>query len=79
MPVMPGDLGGGHLPGPVRSRLVVQQNHLDLPGVLRIIREWRWLILAAAVVGLAGAIIVTMLTTPLYRSFVTLEVNPPQV
>ncbi len=79
LPAVPGDLAGGHLGSPMRTRLVVQQNHLDLPSLLRIIREWRWLILAAAVVGVAGAIIITMLTTPLYRSVVTLEVNPPQV
>ncbi|GAA4017745.1 hypothetical protein GCM10022280_16310 [Sphingomonas swuensis] len=51
---------------------------LDLATVLKILREWRWLILAAAVLGLAGGIIITMLTTPLYRSWVTLEVNPPK-
>jgi capsular exopolysaccharide synthesis family protein len=56
-----------------------QPNQLDLASLLRIVREWRWLILAAMVLGLAGAIILTMLTTPLYRSFVTLEVNPPRV
>ena len=52
---------------------------LDFPAVLRIISEWRWLILAAAVLGLAGGIIITLATTPLYRSWVTLEVNPPRV
>ena len=57
----------------------MQANQLDLAALLRIVREWRWLILAAMVVGLASGIIVTMLTTPLYRSFVTLEVNPPRV
>ncbi len=52
---------------------------LDLPALLRIISHWRWLILGALVLGLLGAIVVTMLTTPLYRSWVTLEVNPPTV
>lgn len=59
--------------------MAVHQNQLDLASLLRIVREWRWLILAAMVLGLAGGIIITMLTTPLYRSVVTLEVNPPSV
>jgi capsular exopolysaccharide synthesis family protein len=57
----------------------VQPNQLDLASLLRIVREWRWLILAAMVLGLAGGIILTMLTTPLYKAFVTLEINPPRV
>jgi capsular exopolysaccharide synthesis family protein len=52
---------------------------LDLPTLLRIVREWRWLILGAAALGLAGGVISTVLTTPLYKAFVTLEVNPPVV
>ena len=51
----------------------------DLGTLLRILREWRWLILGAVALGLAGAVIVTLLTTPLYRARVTLEVNPPSV
>ncbi|GAA4008169.1 polysaccharide biosynthesis tyrosine autokinase [Sphingomonas humi] len=78
LPAAPGDLRPGATP-PVGRRPAVQHNNLDLASLLRIVREWRWLILAAAVVGLAGGIILTMLTTPLYRSFVTLEVNPPRV
>jgi hypothetical protein len=35
----------------------------------RIVYEWRWLILGAVAVALAGAIVViTLLTTPLYRA-----------
>ena len=79
LPAAPGDVPPGALPQANRARLAVHGNQLDFHGLLRIVREWRWLILAAAVLGLAGAIIVTMLTTPLYRSYVTLEVNPPQV
>ena len=60
---------GSDAPGP----------ELSLGLLWRVAVEWRWLILAAMVLGLAGGIIVTMLTTPLYRSFVTLEVNPPRV
>jgi capsular exopolysaccharide synthesis family protein len=52
---------------------------LDLPSLLRIISHWRWLILGAAALGVVAAIIVTLLTTPTYRSWVTLEVNPPAV
>lgn len=59
-----------------------RQHHapkLDLPTLLRIIREWRWLIIGAVALGLAGGVIATLLATPLYRSSVTLEVNPPTV
>ncbi|MBA3666250.1 MAG: polysaccharide biosynthesis tyrosine autokinase [Sphingomonas sp.] len=52
---------------------------LDLPALLRIISHWRWLILGAIALGLLGGIVLTMLTTPVYRSWVTLEVNPPTV
>jgi capsular exopolysaccharide synthesis family protein len=52
---------------------------LDLPTLLRIIHHWRWLILAAVGVGLAGAILWSLLTTPVYRAWVTLEANPPSV
>jgi len=52
---------------------------LDFAALLRIISHWRWLILGAVGVGLIGAIIITLLTTPVYRSWVTLEVNPPTV
>ena len=52
---------------------------LDFAALLRIIANWRWLILGAVALGLVGAVIVTLLTTPLYRSRVTLEVNPPTV
>ncbi len=52
---------------------------LDFAALVRIISHWRWLILAAIAIGLLGAIIVTLMTTPMYRSWVTLEVNPPVV
>jgi capsular exopolysaccharide synthesis family protein len=52
---------------------------LDFAQLLRIISNWRWLILGAVALGLVGAIVITLLTTPLYRSWVTLEVNPPTV
>ena len=52
-------------------------NILDLATLLRIVQHWRWLILAAIAVGLAGAIIVSLLMKPTYRAWVTLEANPP--
>lgn len=52
---------------------------LDFASLLRIIREWRWMILGALAVGIALAVIYTLLSTPLYRSSVTVEVNPPTV
>ena len=50
---------------------------LDLPTLLRIVQHWRWLILGAVALGIAFAIIVTLLTTPVYRAWVSLQVNPP--
>jgi capsular exopolysaccharide synthesis family protein len=52
---------------------------LNLQTIWRVIAEWRWLILGCVAVGLAGAIIMTLLTTPLYRASAVLEINPPSV
>jgi capsular exopolysaccharide synthesis family protein len=52
---------------------------LNLATLWRIVSEWRWLILGAVAVGVAGAIVITFLTPPLYRASATLEMNPPQV
>ena len=52
---------------------------LDFGALLRIVSHWRWLILGAVALGLVSAIIITLLTTPVYRSWVTLEVSPPAV
>jgi len=52
---------------------------LDLPTFLRIVHHWRWLILGLVAIGLAAGTIMTLLTTPVYRASVTLEVNPPTV
>lgn len=54
-------------------------NILDFPTLLRIVRHWRWLVLGAVGVGLAAAILATLITTPVYRAWVTLEGNPPTV
>ena len=52
---------------------------LDFPTLLRILHHWRWLVLGAVGVGLAGAILFTLLTKPVYRAIVSLEANPPTV
>ena len=52
---------------------------LDFPTLMRILHHWRWLVLGVIGVGLAGAILLTLLTKPIYRATVTLEANPPSV
>jgi polysaccharide biosynthesis transport protein len=52
---------------------------LDFPTLVRIILHWRWLVLATLGAGLLAAILVTLLTKPVYRASVTLEANPPAV
>jgi uncharacterized protein involved in exopolysaccharide biosynthesis len=52
---------------------------LNLQTLWRIVLEWRWLILGSVAVALAGAIVVTLLTTPLYKSTATLEISPPSI
>ncbi|WP_324749097.1 polysaccharide biosynthesis tyrosine autokinase [Sphingomonas sp. LY54] len=63
----------------VRSYASPQGIDINLAMILRILSEWRWLILAAVAVGLAGAVLVTFLTAPAYRATATLEINPPSV
>src|SRR5436305_11768549 len=46
---------------------------------VRILYHWRWLVLGALGVGLLGAVLVSLLTSPVYRASVTLEANPPAV
>jgi len=50
---------------------------LDFPTLVRIIHHWRWLVLGSVATGFVGAILLTLLTTPIYRAWVTLEANPP--
>jgi polysaccharide biosynthesis transport protein len=52
---------------------------LDLSTLLRIIYNWRWLILGATAFGVLMAILATLLANPLYRATVSLEANPPSV
>jgi polysaccharide biosynthesis transport protein len=61
------------------QRVYSAANILDLQSLLRIVQHWRWLILGAVALGIAGAIIMTLLTTPVYRAWVTMEANPPTV
>ncbi|MFL6830846.1 MAG: GumC family protein, partial [Sphingomicrobium sp.] len=60
-------------------RVYSAANILDLQTLVRIILHWRWLILGAVALGIAAAIIYSLLTTPIYRAWVTLEANPPTV
>ena len=66
----------GQVPG---QRVYSAVNILDFPTFLRILQHWKWLILAAVGLGLLAAIVLTLLTTPVYRASVTLEANPPTV
>jgi polysaccharide biosynthesis transport protein len=69
---MPGDWGQ-------QSYGSSQALDLNLATIWRILMEWRWLILGSIAVGVAAAIIMTLLTTPLYRAQAVLEINPPSV
>ncbi len=52
---------------------------LDFASLVRIFQEYRWLIAGAAVLGLLLGLLAALMTTPLYRADVTLEVNAPSV
>ena len=52
---------------------------LDFPTLIRIIHHWRWLVVGAVGIGLAAAILFSLLTRPVYRASVILEANPPAV
>jgi succinoglycan biosynthesis transport protein ExoP len=69
---------GPHFPGAMVTP-GQPDSGFDLPKMLRILSEWRWLIIGAVVLGLVLAVLLTLITTPAYRATVTLEVNPPQV
>jgi uncharacterized protein involved in exopolysaccharide biosynthesis len=74
-PYLPrGGAAGGAAP-----RTEAAGHELNAAELVRILFEWRWLILSLIAIGLAGATISTLLTTPLYRSQATLEANPPSV
>ncbi|WP_162888108.1 GumC family protein [Sphingomonas mesophila] len=71
--------------GPVRGHGMHVQDRgpategLTLELLLRVVREHWKVVLAAVIAGAAAAVLVTLLTTPLYRAKVVLEVNPPTV
>ena len=50
-----------------------------MPTIVRILREWRWLIISSVAAGIVLGIVYTMITTPMYRAWVVLQVNPPTV
>ena len=52
---------------------------LDVATILRALKEHAKLIVAATIGGVLLAVIATMMTTPLYRAPVILEVNAPKV
>ena len=77
-PLQPYDPHG--LAQPIPGQRIYSAAHiLDFPTLVRILYHWRWLILGAVALGLAAGILITLLTTPLYRAWVTLEANPPVV
>lgn len=52
---------------------------INLATIWRVINEWRWLILSTLAAGITIAVVVTLLTTPIFKSTATLEINPPSV
>ena len=74
-PARPFDPNAGQLgPG---QRNYSTTNILDLPTLMRIVYQWRYLIAGAVGLGIVAAIVVTLLMRPMYRAWVTLEANPP--
>ena len=51
---------------------------LDFATFVRILQHWRWTITGVAVAGLVLAISASLLTTPAYRAWVTLEWQAPK-
>nr|WP_294850403.1 polysaccharide biosynthesis tyrosine autokinase [uncultured Sphingomonas sp.] len=72
----------GTVPGPLLppdSGNSKQDSGLDFYQLFGIILGWWRLILAFVVAGIALAVISTLMTKPLFRAKVVLEVNPPSV
>lgn len=72
------DLRAGPFP-PVERADAAAQPDVSLATLWRIFMEWRWLILGAVAIGIAAAVVITLLRTPMYRAQATLEINPPSV
>ncbi|WP_309612040.1 Wzz/FepE/Etk N-terminal domain-containing protein, partial [Sphingomonas sp.] len=49
---------------------------LDFTRLLQSLVHWRWLILSCLAAGVILGVVAAMMTTPMYRASVTLEVNP---
>jgi succinoglycan biosynthesis transport protein ExoP len=64
---------------PNAAPVVASSTDLNLANLLRIASEWRWVILGCVALGLAIAMVATLLATPLYRAQSVLEMNPPQI
>ena len=64
-------------PPPAGQRTYSATSILDFPTLIRILHHWRWLVLGAVAAGVLGGILITLVTTPIYRAWVTLEANPP--
>lgn len=87
-PQIPG--GGGAFPYPVSGHPVgapavnferfapAAASELNFQEMARIIFAWRWLVLGCVAIGIVGATLVTLFTTPIYRATTRLEVSPPQ-
>ena len=56
-----------------------EDDGLDLRAILRVLLAWWPWIVAAAVLGVLAALAYSLTITPLYRTSVTLELNPPTV
>jgi succinoglycan biosynthesis transport protein ExoP len=52
---------------------------LSLALLWRVLFEWRWLVLTAVGIGVAGAVLITLLTPLKYQSVATIELTPPEV
>ncbi|WP_019517883.1 GumC family protein [Sphingomonas sp. Mn802worker] len=72
-PIMPQGSYGTYGASPSQGR------ELSLSLLWRVAYEWRWLVLSAIGVGIAAAVLITLLTPLKYRSVASLELNPPNV
>ncbi|WP_288413711.1 polysaccharide biosynthesis tyrosine autokinase [uncultured Sphingomonas sp.] len=70
---------GQPVPDSGNPRNGATSRELSLSLLWRVAVEWRWLIIAAIGIGLAGAVLVTLLTPLKYRATASIELNPPQV
>ncbi|HEY0114518.1 MAG TPA: polysaccharide biosynthesis tyrosine autokinase, partial [Allosphingosinicella sp.] len=52
-------------------------SELGAINILLTIWAWRWLVLGGIMLGVAGGVLATLLTTPTYRAVTTLELNSP--